>query len=277
MNYEAIRITPITGALGSEISGVDLRQPLGNTARAEILDAFANALVICFRDQELTPEQHFAFSDVFGPMVDLPRIPKVPGYELFHQVLREPTTPKNRVAGQNWHSDSTFLPSPPAAIAMRAIEVPSSGGDTAFANLCLMYDALSDKMKEIVSGLRAVHSDRRGLRGWTNGPITAEDINKANEEESHPVVCTHPVTGRKGIFVNRVYTTRFEGMTEEESRPLLEYLYSLADRVEFQCRIRWQPNTVVVWDNRFTQHRAVVDYHERRHLQRTTIGGPRPN
>jgi taurine dioxygenase len=274
--HRRIEVRPLTGALGAEIDGVDISKPLDEETRAEIQRAFAEHLLICFRDQPMTIAEHMAFGDNFGPMMDLPRIPKVAGYAMYHEVLREPTTPKAKVAGQNWHSDSTFLPSPPKAVAMRAIEVPTAGGDTAFANLCLMYELMSDRLKDVVGGLNAVHTDRRGITGWARGPVTEADVAAANTEEIHPVVCTHPVTGRKGIFVNRVYTRRFEGMTEEESQPLLGYLYALADRAEVQCRIRWQPNTMVVRDNRFTQHRAIVDYHTRRHLQRTTIAGPRP-
>jgi taurine dioxygenase len=279
MRHEAIEIRKLTGALGAEIFGVDLRAPLEGECRAAVLDAFDRHLLICFRDQKVTPAEHMAFSDNFGPMMDLPHIPRVPGYALYHQVLREPTMPKSAIAGQNWHSDSTFLASPPWAIAMRAVEVPPAGGDTAFASLCLMYEGLSDKLKEVLSGLRAVHSARRIFGSQSTGAIPVRDgVDRArgDDEETHPVVCTHPATGRKGVFVNRVYTNRFEGMTPEESKPLLDYLYAQADRAEYQCRVRWQPDTMVVWNNRFLHHRAIVDYHERRELQRTTIAGPRP-
>ena len=166
---------------------------------------------------------------------------------------------------------------------MRALEIPEAGGDTAFVNMCEVYESLSAGMKEMLGDLRAVHS---ATRVFGKAAVKVEersrmrenaDVAVAEKESLHPVVRTHPRTGRKGIYVNRVYTQRFEGMTSEESQPLLSYLYSLFDKPEFGCRIRWHRNMVLLWDNRFTQHRAIVDYHgQRRHLVRTTIQGERP-
>lgn len=281
-DYREFEVRPLTGALGAEIHGLDLRQPLSEAQREELLDAFYRYCVLAIPDQELTPEQHMEFGQVFGPLMDLPHIPRVPGYELFHQVRRE-ANETTRVAGGNWHSDSTFLESPPAAIVMRAVDVPAYGGDTLFTSSYLGYETLSPAMQRMIEQLRAVHSATRvfgktaletGTRYRTRENVSVEE---GEREVVHPVVCTHPGSGRKHLFINRTYTQRFEGMTAEESKPLIDFLCDHVTRAEFNCRIRWRNNTVVIWDNRATMHRAVPDYSGKfRYLQRTTHSGQRP-
>lgn len=281
--YRRLRVAPITGTLGAEVSGLRLSEPLDDATRAELLDAFDRHLLLVLRDQPMTPEQHLAFSLNFGPHQDLPHIPLVDGYPQLQAVKREAGEARGRVAGQNWHSDSSFLPMPPLGVVMRAVQIPDVGGDTAFANMCTAYESLSPAMRAMIDPLRAVHSATRvfGRESLKRDvPISMRagvSVDEGEKESVHPVVRTHPRTGRKALFVNRTYTQRFEGMTAEESQPLLTYLWSLADKPEFGCRVRWQPDTVVIWDNRFTMHRAIVDYDgQRRSLVRTTIQGEKP-
>lgn len=279
-----LRIERMTGAMGARIYGVDLRAPLSDAHREAIQGAFDEHLLLTFPDQEaLSPEEHMAFSENFGPHQDLPHIPLVDGYPNLQKVFAEATHVKGQVAGQNWHSDSTFLPAPPMAVAMRAVELPEFGGDTAFVNMCLVYESLSPGLKRLLDGLNAVHSATR-LFGTASKERAVQVNMRSNIEEGvgdrehvHPVVRTHPRTGRKGLFVNRVYTQHFEGWTVEESAPLLAYLYSLFDKPEFGLRAQWSVNMMLMWDNRFTQHRAIFDYAgQRRLLVRTTIQGEVP-
>jgi alpha-ketoglutarate-dependent taurine dioxygenase len=279
-----IRVERMTGALGARVFGVDLRQPLDTARRDTVQRAFDEHLILAFTEQEaLTPEAHMAFSEVFGPHQDLPHIPLVAGYPQLQEVLAETTHVKGQVAGQNWHSDSSFLAAPPLGVAMRAVELPEYGGDTAFVNMCLVYEALSPALQATLGGLRAIHSATRVFgkaaqeRAVQINMRENVKMEEGDRESSHPVVRTHPRTGRKALFVNRVYTQRFEGWSVEESAPLLNYLYALQDRPEFGCRITWSPNMVLLWDNRFTQHRAIFDYAgQRRYMVRTTIQGERP-
>lgn len=224
-----------------------------------------------------------AFSERFGPHQDLPHIPLVEGWPKLQKVLAESTHVKGQVAGQNWHSDSSFLAAPPLGVAMRAEEIPDWGGDTAFVNMCMVYESLSPALQAMLDGLRAVHSATRVFGTAAQArPVQIHmrentRVEEGDRESLHPVVRTHPRTGRKALFVNRVYTQRFEGMTVEESAPLLGYLYSLLDKPEYGCRVVWSPNMMLLWDNRFTQHRAIFDYAgHRRYLIRTTIQGEVP-
>lgn len=279
-----MRVERITGALGARITGVDLREPLNERQRAVIQRAFDEHLLLTFPGQEaLTPEQHMAFSENFGPHQDLPHIPLVDGYPKLQKVFAEASHVKGQVAGQNWHSDSSFLEAPPLGVAMRAVELPEFGGDTAFVNTCLVYEALSPALQQMLGGLKAVHSATR-LFGTASLQrdvrLNMRDntsLDEGDRERAHPVVRTHPRTGRKSLYVNKVYVQRFEGWTAEESAPLLQYLFSLLDRPEFGARISWHKNMMLLWDNRFTQHRAIFDYAgHRRLLVRTTIQGEQP-
>jgi alpha-ketoglutarate-dependent taurine dioxygenase len=278
-----IEIRPLTGALGAVVVGVDLRGPLDPPTLAAVQAAFDEHLVLTFADQLLTPEEHMQFSEQFGPHQDLPHIPLVEGYPRLQRVLTEASNTKGQIAGQNWHSDSSFLAAPPLGVAMRALELPPFGGDTAFVNMCLVYESLSPGLRRQLDGMRAVHSATRVFgkeslqREVRLNMRENTSVDEGEKESIHPVVRTHPRTGRKGLFVNRVYTQRFEEWTTEESQALLSWLYRQLDKPEYGCRVRWQENTLVLWDNRFTQHRAIFDYvGQRRSLVRTTIQGERP-
>jgi taurine dioxygenase len=279
-----ITIEPMTGALGAYVHDLDLRQTPSDAQRAAVLQAFDDHLLLVFTGQRtLTPEQHMAFSEVFGAHQDLPHIPLVDGYPKLQKVLAEADHQKGQVAGQNWHSDSSFLAQPPLGVLMRPVELPDFGGDTAFVNMCAVYESLSPALQQTLLRLKAVHSATRvfgkaALERDTPLNLRANaSIDEGEKESLHPVVRTHPRSGRRGLFVNRVYTQRFEGWSVDESAPLLQYLYSLYDRPEFGCRVRWTRDMVLLWDNRFTQHRAIFDYAgKRRYLVRTTIQGERP-
>jgi taurine dioxygenase len=283
--FERISVEPITGACGCEISGVDLRAALDGETVREIMKAFEQFLVIVFRDQDLTPEQHKAFTRLFGEMTELPQAPTYAGDDLMQEVRREADEPVNVVPSfEHFHTDSPFLPRPPKCIVMRALAVPQWGGDTAFSNAYLVYEGLSDAMKELVDGLQIVYS---GKEIWAkNEKLPPEKRLRLREshgfsedqlESTHPAVRVHPQTGRRALFCNSAYFKRFVGWSESESRALLEYLQSLAQHLHYHCRVKWKKDTLLVWDNRFTLHRGVHDFqYEKRHLIRTTVIGERP-
>ncbi len=283
--FKRIGVEPISGACGAEISGVDLRQPLDAETVAEIMTAFHQFLVLVFRDQDLTPDEHKNFSRLFGELTELPQAPTFNGDKEMQEVRREADEPVNVVPSfEHFHTDSPFLPRPPKCIVMRALECPQWGGDTAFSNGFLLYENLSDGMRSLVDGLQIVYS---GKEIWSkNESLPPEKRLRLREdhgfaedqlESVHPAVRVHPVTGRRSIFANTAYFKRFVGWTEAESRAVLDYLQSLAQQLHYHCRVKWQKNTLIVWDNRFTLHRGVHDFmNERRHLIRTTVVGEKP-
>ncbi len=279
-----IRVQPLTGVLGAEISGVDLCNPLTESTWKQILDAFYEHQVIYFPDQDLTPEQHIAFSRRFGRVDPVPLLKSIDGYPEV-QLIRREAHETGRVIGENWHADSTFLETPPAAVVMHAVDVPTHGGDTGFLSMYAAWEALSPAMKKMLVELNVVHSATRVFgsayhaqkQRFSNTSAKQMDVEAGDREMTHPLVITHPGSGRKALYVNQVYCQRFDGMTEAESRPLLQFLYDHVSRFDFTCRVRWKKNQVLVWDNLCTMHRAVPDYAGQfRHLQRTTIGGARP-
>jgi taurine dioxygenase len=284
MPTQSIAIEPIAGSLGAEIGGVDLAAPMRNSVAGELRRAFVEHLVLFFRDQRLTPEQHLAVSRLFGPIVRMPYVKHMEDYPDIIAVLKEADERKISTFGNAWHSDFSFLEAPPLGSLLYAREVPSRGGDTIFANMYAPYEALSDGMKRMLDPLRAMHSGRpygvggvpRDLR--TSRSIAIERDNpEADREVAHPVVRVHPESGRNALYVNAIYTTRFEDMTEAESRPLLRFLYEHCTRPEFTCRFRWATGSLAIWDNRCTMHYAVNDYDgERRLMHRTTVAGERP-
>lgn len=283
--FSRIGVEPLSGACGAEITGVDLRQPLDPETLAEIMLAFRQFLVILFRDQDLTPEQHKAFSRHFGELTELPQAPTYGGHSDMQEVRREAYEPVNVVPSfEHFHTDSPFLPRPPKCIVMRAIDCPQWGGDTAFSNAYLVYEHLSDGLKAVVDNLQIVYS---GKEIWAkNQALAPEKRLRLREEHGfsedqlesiHPAVRVHPETGRRAIFANTAYFKHFVGWSEAESRALLDYLQSLAQQLHYHCRVKWRKDTLIVWDNRFTLHRGVHDFmHERRHLIRTTVIGERP-
>jgi alpha-ketoglutarate-dependent taurine dioxygenase len=285
MAYRRIEVSPISGALGAEIDGIDLAKPLDDETFAEVRKAFDENLIIFFRDQKITPEQHLAFAGRFGEFDIHPFAAGLPDHPEVLPVIKEADDRGGNFGGL-WHSDVTFYERPPLGSILYALDVPAYGGDTMFANQYLAYETLSDGLKEMLDGMTAVHSAKRvygnvgtAVRKYGAGVKsmnvrTGED---AEETVEHPVVRLIPETGRKALFLNRSYALRFSGWTEAESDPLLEYLCNHAARPEFTCRFRWRNGSIAFWDNRCAQHNALNDYHgQRREMHRVTIVGERP-
>ncbi len=278
MTYETIEVRRLTGGCGAEISGVDLAN-LSNRQWQEVRDAFVTHGVVFFRNQILSPEQHIAFARRWGP-IDINRFfTPVEGHPEIAEVRKEKEQ-KNNIGG-GWHTDHSYDVAPAMGSILLAREVPDEGGDTLFASMYAAYGSLSEGLRHTLDGLRAIHSDEHifGAKGHhkTTGADTAGRIGNAHAvrgEVSHPVVITHPESGRKALYVNPAFTLRFEGWSEADSKPLLEHLYRHAARPEFTCRFRWTPGALAFWDNRATWHYAANDYHgERRLMHRITVAG----
>jgi len=277
----SIQATPIAGALGAEITGVNLAEELSDEVIAQIRQALLDHLVIFFRDQQLTPEQQIAFARRFGSLEEHDFVKGLPEHPEIIRVIREADeTSKN--FGGNWHSDVTHQECPALGSVLYAVDVPSHGGDTLFANQYLAYESLSPGMKRMLAGLTGVHTARgpfgpegRSNTNWRN--MQVETSEKALEEMEHPVIRTHPETGRKCLFVNKTFTVRFKDMTEEESAPLLDQLFAHASQEPFTCRFKWTKGAVAFWDNRAVLHYALNDYSgHRREMHRVAISGDRP-
>ncbi len=279
MRNHPIDIHPIAGALGAEIGGVDVAGDLDDTVIGAIRRALLDHGVIFFRDQKLDAARHKAFTRRFGEIFRHPNYQGVSVDPEIVDIRREPGDKK--IVGEDWHTDTTMVAEPPLGAILYAIEVPPYGGDTLFANQYLAYETLSDGLKRTLEGLRAVHSDRMvaGPRAAMNAQRSTKVREDADWRETisvHPVVRTHPETGRKLLFVNRSYTVGFEGWTEAESKPLLDYLMEHGHRPEFTCRFRWANGSIAFWDNRSTKHLAVHDAGPfRRIMRRTQIVGDR--
>ncbi len=283
--YRHIEVRPLTGVLGAEIFGVDLRQPLAADTWDEIGQAFADHQVILLPDQPVSHEQHLAFARHFGEVIRVPQLHNVDGYPEV-QIIRRLASDTGRVVGENWHADSTYMEQPPLAVVMRAVDVPPYGGDTGFLSMYAAYEALSPAFKATIDTLSIVHSATRIFGSAylaqkrkfnSSGAKTDLDVELGDREMVHPLVCTHPVSGRKFLYLNKTYSQRIDGYTNEESAPIMQYLYEHCARFDFTCRARWRKDQVLVWDNRCTMHRAIPDYTgQDRFMTRVTIGGARP-
>jgi len=270
-------IQPLAGALGAEIRGVSLKT-LDDAGWRELHQAFLDYAVLAIRDQALEPGDLMRIGSRFGEPCFYPFVTGLEGYPYIFEVVKEEQETTN--FGGNWHSDTTYLQKPPAATLLYALETPSHGGDTLFANTCAAYEALSHGMRAMLDGLIGVNSAGLKYGGGRSkmhssiGGMKVHDTERAEEYEAeHPVVRTHPQTGRKALYVSRSHTIRFRDMSEAESRPLVDFLQEHQTRPEFTCRVRWSPGTFTVWDNRCTQHNAVNDYHgQRRRMRRLTVG-----
>ncbi len=271
-------IKPIAGALGAEIHGVDLSAELDSGTVAAIRRALLDQLVIFFRDQDLLPERFLAFARRFGTPVEYPLVKGIDGYPEIVRVAKLEHETVN--FGGIWHSDTTYLETPPMGTLLVAREVPPVGGDTLFANMYLAYETLSDGMKRLIEGLKGVSTSIKADATRTREDRIKSDPTKQSRHEfiaEHPVVRTHPETGRKALYINIAHTVRFAGMTEEESAPILRYLFQHQVRPEFTCRFAWRVGSLAFWDNRAMQHNPVNDYHGyRRVMHRITVAGDRP-
>ncbi|MEI8239815.1 MAG: TauD/TfdA family dioxygenase [Actinomycetota bacterium] len=279
----AIAITPIAAACGADITGIDLRES-SDEVIALLQQALAHHSVLFVRDQALEPEQQVALTGRLGAVLRVPYVRHLPDHPDVIAVLKEADERNISTFGGTWHSDFSFLDEPPSLTVLQSVELPAVGGDTLWSSQYAAYEALSPGMRRLLDPLRAVQT------GWphgTNGPGPGAAVSRsvvmtrndptADREVAHPVVRVHPVTGRRALFVNPVYTQRFDEMTADESKPLLHFLFDHAVRPEFTCRLRWTPGTLAIWDNRCLLHLAVNDYDgSRRLLHRTTVAGDIP-
>lgn len=275
-SYDHIKVKPLSGLIGAEIEGLDLNQ-LSAEQVAEVRRAFADHLVIVFRGQDhLSRSNHIAFARLFGPLDLIPHLKSHKDYPEI-QFIHRNAQDAGAVIGEALHCDSTFLKAPPRAVVMRAVKVPPFGGDTAFSNLCLSYETLSAGMRNLVDSLHVVHSAKQlfGSAGDKDKYAMKEvAVALGDREVTHPLAITHPVTGRKSIFLNPLFSLRFKNMTESESRPILNYIMRHGEFIPLTVRVRWAPGTVVMWDNLAAAHSAVGDYEGyERTMERVTVAG----
>ena len=278
MRNAPIQITPIAGALGAEISGVNLSEDLPEDTVRALRQALLDHLVIFFRDQDLPPERFLAFAERFGTPVEYPFVRGIEGFPVITPVVKLEHERVN--FGGVWHADTTYQECPPMGTMLVAREVPPVGGDTLFANQYLAFESLSPGLQRMLEGLRGVsNSSRADVTRTREDRIKSDGTARAKEVlmAEHPVVRTHPETGRKSLYVSTAHTERFVDMTAEESAGLLEYLFRHQTRPEFTCRFRWQPGSLAFWDNRCAMHNPINDYHGyRRVMHRITLRGERP-
>jgi taurine dioxygenase len=269
----AISVRALTTAIGATVQGVNLGSHLDDVTMAEIRQALLDHLVIFFEDQDITPAQQLVFSQRFGPVM-LPLIDtestEQPGVTVLDQVA-----PKGQFTDR-WHTDHSFMAEPPLGTLLRAVQLPGVGGDTCFASMYAAYEDLSSSMQRFLEGLTAVHSTERVAASTNLDRVFRRDEGNHVEAPVHPVVRTHPETGRNLLYVCGNFTTRIVELQERESDAVLQYLFGHINSPEFHCRYHWQRGSVVLWDNRAAQHLAVPDYSERRVMHRSMIAGDRP-
>ncbi len=270
-----ITVHQVAGALGAEISGVDLSGPLSDETIADIRDAFTRHQVIFFRDQTLTPQQQLAFGRRFGPLNIHPYVAGMDDHPEVMEIIKEPTDRIN--FGGGWHSDMSFLETPAIGSILYAVEVPDFGGDTLFASQAAAFEALSPGLQKTLEGLNAIHSAEReyaptGASAQKRESMKISDAEGMAGRFAHPMVKVHPETGRKALYVNPAFTMNIEGWSRRESKPLLDYLFEHSRKEAFTCRFSWRPGSIAFWDNRSVWHYALNDYHgQRRHMRRVTV------
>lgn len=273
MTYDHIQVTKLTAPLGAELSGIDLSKPLDEPVRDEIARALLDNLVIFFRDQDITVDDHLRIARSFGDLYTHP-VYQPRKDEGLAEVFELESDAERPFVADRWHTDITFEPNPPKASILRAVEVPEAGGDTMWASMEAAYDGLSDTMQRLLGGLSATHHPSYFYQ------IATDEQRKRFDDRGdviHPIVRTHPESGRKGLFVNGVFTSAIVGMKEKESERILSFLYEHIDSHEYHCRFHWTPNAIAMWDNQNTQHRVVADDPTaRRFMQRLTLAGGVP-
>ena len=292
-DYRHLEVRPLAAAMGAEVRGVRVTA-LDAAAFEELRGALYRHKMLYFRDQALTHADHEAFSARFGDFAEDAYTAGVPGFRNVHPLIKEADDRSRMVFGEGWHTDSPFLPKPPALTLLYAVEVPAYGGDTIFANSALAYASLSEAYRRMIADLRVHFSLRDVLRSAqeavevSDSPIgrlaaTArlndlpDSLQRKIDGRAHPMVRTHPVTGEKALYVDGAYAIGIEGMSTEESAPLLGYLAEHLVQHAFTCRLRWTPGTLAIWDNRLCVHQAFNDYPgQRRELYRTTVAGEVP-
>ncbi len=274
----AITVRKLAGGIGAEISGVDLTREMTDDAFKAIHRAWLDHVVIFFRDQNLSNAQYLAFAERMGEPVEYPFIRGIDGFPVITPVIKLEHESIN--FGGVWHTDTTYLHEPPKGTLLLAREVPPQGGDTIFANQYLAYDTLSDGLKATLQTLTGISSSAKAdVSKSREDRMAAAPAARANDVliAEHPVVRTHPETGRKALYINPGHTVRFKGWTEAESAPLLSFLHQHQIKEEFTCRFNWQPGSLALWDNRAAMHYPINDYHgHRRIMHRITLKGGRP-
>jgi len=278
MGQAKLEVRRIAGALGAEIRGVDLARGLDASVAEVIRQALLEHLVVFFRGQDLTPGQFMAAAEHFGEPMEYPFVKGMEGFPKVIEVAKKETETVN--FGGVWHSDTTYLEQPPMGTLLLARETPPYGGDTIFANQYLAYESLSDGMKRMLSGLTGISSSSKADASKTREDRIKDSPNQEKTrlyEAEHPVVRTHPETGRKSLYCSVAHTLRFKDMTADESAPILKFLNDHQTKPEFTCRFSWEPGSLAFWDNRAAMHNAVNDYHGfRRVMHRITLAGERP-
>jgi len=281
MTYKKIEVKPVSGNLGAEIHGVDLRAALDDATYAEIRQALLEHCVIFFRDQDITPEQQVAFAGRFGTLQVHPYIPTLEGHPEIIELKSEETGPAEMSYQSNkWHTDMTFMQEPPMGCVLFGKVIPPAGGDTMFLNLYRAFDTLSPTMQQFVETLTGVHDITASMpadflqQSWA--PQQLGRLQEKTPPVEHPVVRTHPETGRKCLFVNSNFTSHIKELARIESDALLNMLYEHIAKPENVCRFNWEPHSIAFWDNRCTQHYAVNDYHSLRTMYRVTVEGDKP-
>jgi taurine dioxygenase len=277
--FKTIEVSPLSPALGGIISGVDIAAGLSDEQFAEIRQAFIDYSVIFFRDQQITPDQHIEFARRWGEINVNRFFQAVDTHPIIAEVRKEADQKAN--IGSSWHTDHSYDEIPAMGSILYAREVPTVGGDTLFASMYAAYDALSDGLKQMLSTMNAEHSSRHAFGDGAYVSTDLDDLGgrlgnteAATQDAIHPVIIKHPLSGRPALYVNGDFTVKFENWTQEESQPLLDYLYTHACQNEFTCRFYWQQGSMAIWDNRATHHCALNDYHgERRLMHRITIEG----
>ncbi|HAT1610801.1 TPA: taurine dioxygenase [Raoultella planticola] len=276
---ERLSITPLGPYIGAQVSGVDITRPLSDNQFEQLYHAVLRHQVVFLREQNITPRQQRDLALRFGDLHIHPVYPHAPGVD---EIIVLDTHDDNPPDNDNWHTDVTFIATPPAGAILAAKELPSTGGDTLWSSGVAAYEALSEPLRQLLSGLRAEHDFRKSFQEYKYRKTEEEhqrwlEAVAKNPPLLHPVVRTHPVTGKQALFVNEGFTTRIVDVTEKESEALLGFLFAHVTKPEFQVRWRWQPNDVAIWDNRVTQHYANADYlPQRRIMHRATILGDKP-
>ncbi len=273
MTLQALDLKKVTPYCGAEVDGIDLSQPLDDGQVDWLNRALAEHCVLFFREQAMSPEQQKALGNNFGDLHIHPAWPRlVEGHPEVMEIYADENS--KRIAGEDWHSDVSCEAEPPMGTILQMLETPPVGGDTLWASMYAAFEGLSSKMQGFLEGMTAVHDGEQLYRGRYEG---TDEQGKTYPRNEHPVVCTHPVNGRKYLFVNRMFTTRIVQLPERESDAVLRMLFEHIEQPEFQCRFQWKPGSVAFWDNRCAQHHAMWDYypHRRRGL-RVTIKGDAP-
>jgi taurine dioxygenase len=277
MTYEKLTLRPISGSLGAEVHGVNLAEDLDDQTFSEVKQALLENLVIFFRDQDITPEQQIAFGRRFGDLHIHPFIPALPGHDEIIRLYAESGEKEMLRLANEWHPDLSYTNDPPLAAILRGVQIPSRGGDTMWVNLYKAYDTLSERMKEILADMVAVHDVTKTYR--------RQDLQKKGGAEQYwntftksppveqAIVQVHPETGKKLLYISQLTTTHIVGLNPHESDAMLNMLLQHLEWKELHCRFYWENNTVAMWDNRCTAHYAVRDFTEPREMHRVTVLG----